>query len=120
VIRVEIDLNVRVRGNWTFVGLEDADGQVTVGDLVQVFEPESELEGPGRIEEVDFERRLIFLSVDWASLEPPGSSPLRVDEVAAYGIIASLSSRPAMAVATSSPQSTLVQVVDAPAVACAA
>jgi predicted RNA-binding protein len=50
VTRVEIDLNVRARGNWTFSGLEDADGPVEVGDIVEVYEAESGLVGPGRVE----------------------------------------------------------------------
>ena len=51
--RVEIDLNVRVRGNWTFSGLEDADGPVEAGDIVEVYEAESGLVEPGRVEEIE-------------------------------------------------------------------
>jgi hypothetical protein len=71
VTRVEIDLNVRVRGNWTFSGLEDADGPVEVGDIVEVYEVESGLVGPGRVEEVDEASHLIYLSVDWDALHEP-------------------------------------------------
>ena len=88
--RVEIDPNVRTRGNWTFSGLEDADGPVTVGEIVHVFEPESGLEGSGRVEDVDEARRVIFLSVDWASLSIPPAA-LSVQDLAAYGIRASFS-----------------------------
>ena len=66
--RIEIDLNVRVRGNWTFSGLEDADGPVVVGDIVEVYERESGLAGPGRVEDVDEAARLIYLSGDWGTL----------------------------------------------------
>jgi hypothetical protein len=66
--RVRIDLNVRVRGHGTYAGLEDVDGPVASGDLVQVFEPESDLEGEGRITEVDLAARLVYLTVDWNSL----------------------------------------------------
>jgi hypothetical protein len=45
-----------------------------VGDTVTVFESESGLSGPGRVEIVDVPRRLIFLSVDWGSLIEPRSS----------------------------------------------
>jgi hypothetical protein len=68
VTRVEIDLNVRVRGNWTFSGLEDADGPLVVGEIVEVYERESGFAGRGRVEEVDEQRRVVFLSVDWGSL----------------------------------------------------
>ena len=66
--RIEIDLNVRVRGNWTLAGLEDADGPVRAGDMVEVFEQESGLVGKGQIQEIDVDRGLIYLSVDWKSL----------------------------------------------------
>lgn len=69
--RVEIDLNVRVRGNWTFSGMEDADGPVAVGDVVEAYEAESGLVGPGRVEDVDEARHLIYLSVDWDALHEP-------------------------------------------------
>lgn len=69
--RVEIDLNVRVRGNWTFSGVDDADGPIHVGDFVEVYEGETGACGSGRIEEIDYERGLIYLSVDWASIRLP-------------------------------------------------
>jgi len=119
VVRVEIDLNVRVRGNWTFTGLEDADGPIAVGDVVQVFEPESGIEGPGRVEEVDLHRRLIFLSVDWASLdEPVGQTAMSFDQMAAFGIIASLTSRPG--IGASAQRQPAIRVEAVSAVACSA
>jgi hypothetical protein len=66
--RVEIDLNVRVRGNDTFVGFEDLSGPVAVGELVEVYESESGVAGEGRITEIDGDRELVYLSVDWTSL----------------------------------------------------
>lgn len=68
VARVEIDLNNRVRGNWTVAGLEDADVPVRVGDDVEVFEPESGVVGTGRVEDIDSDKRLLYLSVDWSTL----------------------------------------------------
>lgn len=65
---VEIDPNVRVRGNQTRVGLEDADGPLEVGMDVVVLESESGLSGPGRVLEVDAARGLAFLEVEWAAL----------------------------------------------------
>lgn len=66
--RVAIDPNVRVRGNGTYAGFEDVDGPMAVGEDVQVYEPESGLVGKGRVTEIDRERELIYLSVDWSSL----------------------------------------------------
>jgi len=112
---VEIDLNVRVRGNWTFTGIEDADGPVTVGDIVRVVEPESGLEGSGRVEEVDAERRLIFLSVDWASIAelPPA---LTFDDLVALGVRAVSSAQPGVAFAPRNLEPRSVSAVSA--VAC--
>jgi hypothetical protein len=66
--RVAIDPNVRVRGNQTYAGLEDVEGTVAVGSHVEVYEPESGLTGPAEVTEVDHERRLIYLAVDWGKL----------------------------------------------------
>jgi hypothetical protein len=71
--RVRIDLNVRVRGNGTYTGLEDVFGPIAVGDIVEIFEPESSLAGPGRITDIDFETRLVYLTVEWASLRETDS-----------------------------------------------
>lgn len=68
VTSVEIDLNVRVRGTETYVGIEDVNGYAKIGDFVQVFESESTLVGLGRITEVDAAKRLVYLAVDWANL----------------------------------------------------
>jgi hypothetical protein len=65
---VEIDLNVRVRGDQTYAGLEDVQGNISVGDMVWVHESESHVIGSARVEEIDQIRELVFLSVDWASL----------------------------------------------------
>lgn len=67
--RVLIDLNVRVRGNDTYAGFEDVDSwPISVGSVVEVFEPESGVHGGGRVNDIDLVRRLVYLSVDWASL----------------------------------------------------
>jgi hypothetical protein len=66
--RVSIDLNVRVRGRQTYAGYEDADGPLVVGENVEVYEAESGLVGQGRVVEVDEEKRLVFLAVDWGTL----------------------------------------------------
>ena len=66
--RVKVDLNVRVRGNQTYSGLEDAEGPLAVGQRVEVHEPESGLVGDGQITEIDTVSQLVYLNVDWASL----------------------------------------------------
>lgn len=66
--RIVIDPNVRVRGNGTYAGFEDVDGPIAVGEDVQVYEHESGLVGKGRVTEIDRERELVYLSVDWPSL----------------------------------------------------
>lgn len=71
--RVRIDPNVRVRGNGTYAGFEDVDGPMAVGELVEVYEAESGITGEGRITEIDGDRQLVYLSVDWASLSEGGS-----------------------------------------------
>lgn len=65
---VEIDPNIRVRGNQTRVGLEDASGPLEVGMDVMVLESESGLSGPGRVLEIDTARGLVFLEVEWSAL----------------------------------------------------
>jgi hypothetical protein len=72
--RVEIDLNVRVRGNDTFVAFDDVYGPIAVGERIEVFESESGVSGDGRITEIDGNRELVYLSVDWSSLSEDGSS----------------------------------------------
>jgi hypothetical protein len=69
--RIAIDPNVRVRGNQTYAGLEDVEGAVTVGSKVEVYERESGLTGPAEVTDVDTERRLIYLAVDWTRLHEP-------------------------------------------------
>ncbi len=73
--RVAIDLNVRVRGDQTYAGLEDVQGTVVVGGHVEVYEPESGLTGPAEVTEVDRERRLVYLAVDWRKLHEPVRVP---------------------------------------------
>lgn len=75
--RIAIDPNVRVRGNGTYAGFEDVDGPIAIEESVEVYEPESGLTGKGKVTEIDAERKLVYLSVDWSSLtidEPPPSS----------------------------------------------
>lgn len=66
--RVRIDLNVRLSGGRTRVGLEDADGPLTVGQPVEVYEAETGLHGPGRVTGVDEAKRLAYIAVPWGEL----------------------------------------------------
>ncbi len=66
---VDIDLNVRVRGNQTVSGFEDVSGLLAVGDVVEVREPESGLHGRARVTDIDVAKRLVYLAVDWPELE---------------------------------------------------
>jgi hypothetical protein len=74
--RVAIDLNVRVHGNQTYAGLEDVTGPLAIGSHVEVYEPETGLVGPAEVTEVDQERRLVYLAVDWGKLREPPSAGL--------------------------------------------
>jgi hypothetical protein len=65
---VEIDPNVRVRGNGTYAGLEDVIGPIKVGGEVTVRESEAGVLGVGRVTQIDTERQLVYLSVDWSDL----------------------------------------------------
>lgn len=69
--RVAIDLNVRIRGNQTYAGLEDVTGPLAIGSNVEVFEPETGLAGPAEVTEVDHDRQLVYLAVNWAKLREP-------------------------------------------------
>jgi len=69
--RIAIDLNVRVRGNQTYAGLEDVQGDIAAGSTVEVYEPESGLAGPAEVVEVDLEKQLVYLAVDWHALRQP-------------------------------------------------
>lgn len=69
--RIAIDPNVRLKGNETYAGFEDVQDVQDVpdvGDEVEVWEPESRVVGFGRVTAIDNDRRLIYLTVDWASL----------------------------------------------------
>ena len=75
---VEVDLNVRVRGNRTFAGFEDvtpgdatvtrltkASAPVTVGEKVLAVEPEDGICTDATVIDINEEKQLIYLAVDW-------------------------------------------------------
>ena len=65
---------MRVRGNDTYAGLEDVSGAIAVGAEVEVYESESGVVGCGRVTEIDLDRELVYLSVDWEHLLPKDGS----------------------------------------------
>ena len=81
--RIEIDPNVRVRGNQTYSGFEDLvnGGLPRIGDTVAVIETESSLSGEGVVTDVDMSARLIYLSVDWSSLRLAESDRVWLERV---------------------------------------
>jgi hypothetical protein len=85
--RVTIDPNIRVRGNDTYAGFEDVNGPLTVGETVDVHEAESGLTGQGRITEIDAERQLVYLSVDWSSLTEEEQGPQREPSSSVGGML---------------------------------
>lgn len=67
---IEIDLNVRVRGDQTYSGFEDVKGDIRVGDTVRVYEGESGFTGHARVTDIDNKKEIVYLSVDWENMEP--------------------------------------------------
>ncbi|MBV9764110.1 MAG: hypothetical protein JOZ48_04620 [Acidobacteriaceae bacterium] len=67
--RISIDPNIRVRGNGTVAGFEDVDGYLLVGLDVEIYEEEADIVGRGKVTEIDVDRQLVFLSIDWGSLQ---------------------------------------------------
>jgi hypothetical protein len=87
-IEIIIDPNVRVAGNRTYGGFEDVlggfVGDLSPGDPVTVLEEESGVIGEATVYEINYEKQLVYLEVDWASLRPrPGQSNRMVASVVA-------------------------------------
>lgn len=76
ITRIEIDPNVRVRGNGTYAGFEDVEGPLVLGQAVEVYESEADIVGAGKITEIDAARQLVYLSVEWSSLRNPEDHPM--------------------------------------------
>ena len=68
--RIAIDPNVRVRGGLTYSGYEDVDGELPLDGQVEVYEPEGDLLGMGRVVDVDEKARLVYVEVEWSTLRP--------------------------------------------------
>ena len=73
-IEIIIDPNVRVAGNRTYGGFEDVLGgfveDLAPGDPITVLEEESDVIGDGVVYEINHDKQLVYLSVDWSSLRP--------------------------------------------------
>jgi hypothetical protein len=69
-----IDPNVRTAGNRTYAGFEDVRGgfvdDLSPGDAVTAVEEESDVIGEAVVCEVNHEKHLIYLDVDWSTLRP--------------------------------------------------
>lgn len=83
--RIVIDPNIRVRGNLTLADSGDVSGPMPeVGDDVVAVEAESGLHGPACVVDIDRDRDLIYLSVDWLawwdSTPEGGTVMFRLDE----------------------------------------
>src|SRR5688500_10379381 len=66
--RVPIDLNDRSHGCWTRARLAAASAPVVPGDVVIACEPEEGVVALAHVRQVDSDKGLILLEVDWASL----------------------------------------------------
>ena len=64
--RVEIDPNVRTRGNETYARTDEADGDLNIGDAVILYESEDRIEWDGTV--TRFDRGLVYFRVDWANV----------------------------------------------------
>lgn len=71
--RIEINPNLRVKGNQTVAEFSDVyEGTPRVGARVTVFEQESGLVGDGIVTEIS-DDGLIYIHVDWSSLKCAGN-----------------------------------------------
>lgn len=88
ITRIVIDPNIRLANNLTFAGFEDIESgePVETGMRVYVIEPEANLVGKAVVNEVDEERELIYLKVDWPSLTEPSAEGLHLQDVANISI----------------------------------
>lgn len=66
--RVPIDLNDRSHGGLTRARLAAASAPVVPGDAVMACEPEEGVVALAHVRQVDADKGLILLEVDWASL----------------------------------------------------
>lgn len=62
-----IDPNVRVRGNQTFVGYEHLEGVVELGKPILCWENETDSVADGVVTDIDVQRRVVYIDVAWKS-----------------------------------------------------
>jgi hypothetical protein len=80
---VEVDFNVRARGDLVRARLSKVRGDVSIGDTVIVIEPFEGLRGRAVVDQIDIDRGFVYLAVDWASVHPPTSEEQGVGTVSA-------------------------------------
>lgn len=73
--RIQINPNLRLDDHLTMADLdEDVFGDTpAIGELVEVFEPESGIVGRGWVAAVDQDERTISIVVEWGSLTIPNT-----------------------------------------------
>ncbi len=84
--RVQVDPNVRTEGNGTYAGFEDVRGVISLGSDVILYEPESMIEGAGRVIGFDVEARIVYLEVDWPSFHDVELNPEQSPNVVPTGV----------------------------------
>lgn len=78
MIRIVVDLNVRVQGHRTYAGFEDVvgatdpDHPVAVGDKVLAWEREDDIVTDATVCAVDEGCRIIYMDVDWHGFRDAG------------------------------------------------
>lgn len=69
-MRIAIDPNVRTEGNRTYAGFGDLFGDVDelhAGDYALAMGEETDVVFDAKVHEINHDRRLIYLIVDWQS-----------------------------------------------------
>jgi hypothetical protein len=100
-IEIVIDPNVRTSRNRTYAGFEDVRGgfidDLLNGDAVTVVEEESDVIGEAFVDEINEQKQLIYLNVQWSTLRPRPQVQAAVPPTGVWALV--------RATLTSSPQS---------------
>jgi hypothetical protein len=83
--RVQVNLNAITHDGLIRVKGSRASEPVTVGQLVEIFEPAGEVEGTAKVARINEKTDLIYLDVRWNTLRDlPG--PLQIASTSALGL----------------------------------